>query len=463
MRNNVLIWLTGWSFSTFNSFHRWVARIATVEAALHGISYTVEGFLDGGKAEYIENWSEQYWRMGVIAVISMSFLCIFSIYPMRRYKYELFLLLHLAFAVLCIGTLWYHVAIFDGQYNPYIWPCVAVWVLDRVLRLCRLGLLNLSKLQATIRYNKDADIIHLTVPVRGISRPRAGSYYFLYSLNGLKFWESHPFTLMSWSEVGAQNTKQAALELSFLVRPQDGFTARLRDHVSQKSCSYNESGTSQVSIRMAVEGPYGHTFGLSHYQNVLMVVGGTGVTVALSHLCMIRDIAAANKNPAFSIRRVQLDWVVRDSYMFEDIYENELLPLWSSRVFSGDIGLEIHIYVVEDGSTTPLSATDRDTKMNRFSSKIISDGCMDDTGKTMSSSDTQCDTGSTPKITLSRGRPAVQRLVQERAEESHVNEQKMAVICCGPGSMMDDARAGVVCSMVNGFDEIDFFPESFRW
>ena len=45
MRNNVLLWLTGWNFSTFNAFHRWTARVATVEAALHGIAYTAEAFL----------------------------------------------------------------------------------------------------------------------------------------------------------------------------------------------------------------------------------------------------------------------------------------------------------------------------------------------------------------------------------------------------------------------------------
>lgn len=45
MRNDVLIWLTGWSFSTFNVFHRWVARVATIEAIIHSIGYTVFVFL----------------------------------------------------------------------------------------------------------------------------------------------------------------------------------------------------------------------------------------------------------------------------------------------------------------------------------------------------------------------------------------------------------------------------------
>lgn len=48
-RNDVLLWLTGWSFGTFNMFHRWLARIATVEAIIHSIGYTyltVEGKLN---------------------------------------------------------------------------------------------------------------------------------------------------------------------------------------------------------------------------------------------------------------------------------------------------------------------------------------------------------------------------------------------------------------------------------
>ena len=39
------MWLTGWSFSTFNVFHRWVARVATIEAIVHSIGYTMFSFL----------------------------------------------------------------------------------------------------------------------------------------------------------------------------------------------------------------------------------------------------------------------------------------------------------------------------------------------------------------------------------------------------------------------------------
>lgn len=41
MRNNVVLWLTGWDFGTFNNFHRWVARIATLQAVVHSVGYTI--------------------------------------------------------------------------------------------------------------------------------------------------------------------------------------------------------------------------------------------------------------------------------------------------------------------------------------------------------------------------------------------------------------------------------------
>lgn len=39
-RNNLLMWLTGWGFGCYNNFHRWVARVATVQAVVHSIGYT---------------------------------------------------------------------------------------------------------------------------------------------------------------------------------------------------------------------------------------------------------------------------------------------------------------------------------------------------------------------------------------------------------------------------------------
>ena len=60
IRNNILIWLTGWEFPTFNRFHRWVARVATLEALLHSIGYTVYDLMNGLE-NYQADFASRYW------------------------------------------------------------------------------------------------------------------------------------------------------------------------------------------------------------------------------------------------------------------------------------------------------------------------------------------------------------------------------------------------------------------
>lgn len=40
-RNNIFIWATGWSFRTFNIYHRHIARATTFLAIYHGAAYTI--------------------------------------------------------------------------------------------------------------------------------------------------------------------------------------------------------------------------------------------------------------------------------------------------------------------------------------------------------------------------------------------------------------------------------------
>jgi hypothetical protein len=82
-RNNTLIWLTGWGFGTYNNFHRWVARVATVQAVVHSIGYTemiweseylldvtcrwkysLTGCLGGGWNTYLKYWTKWYFWNG---------------------------------------------------------------------------------------------------------------------------------------------------------------------------------------------------------------------------------------------------------------------------------------------------------------------------------------------------------------------------------------------------------------
>lgn len=43
-RNNILIAVTGWSQATFLTLHRWAARVASLQAVVHSIAYTLAYF-----------------------------------------------------------------------------------------------------------------------------------------------------------------------------------------------------------------------------------------------------------------------------------------------------------------------------------------------------------------------------------------------------------------------------------
>ena len=38
-RNNFLIWISGWPYNDFQVFHKWIARVATLEAVIHSACY----------------------------------------------------------------------------------------------------------------------------------------------------------------------------------------------------------------------------------------------------------------------------------------------------------------------------------------------------------------------------------------------------------------------------------------
>lgn len=143
IRNNTLMWLTGWDFATYNNFHRWVARIATVEAVVHSVAYTymiVQGTFQltphfitkltvrrrpdldfdvgslrplSSKGILLERGSGRHhlsslrtFLMSRQATIFMCVICGFSIYGIRRYCYETFLVVHIGLSVGVLVTMW---------------------------------------------------------------------------------------------------------------------------------------------------------------------------------------------------------------------------------------------------------------------------------------------------------------------------------------------------------------------
>ncbi|KAH8602445.1 ferric reductase like transmembrane component-domain-containing protein [Bisporella sp. PMI_857] len=454
IRNSSLLWLTGWDFATYNNFHRWVARVATVQAVIHSVAYTVlifgkESFKDGWET-YVAYLYMRWFLVGVAATIFMVAICCFSVYGLRRNFYEIFLILHLVLSGLVIVTMFGHVEIFNGEYDGYMWPCVFIWIFDRILRIARILLFNFRfwNTKALVIYDPTSNIIRLIVPYStSFIKPRPGTFYYITSLSEFKVWESHPFTLgYSTSErepsqklhsqsralshgtmsppqqdvlpidrpTTASSSRSFELQsllpssttvppqsMVFIIRPYDGFTARLRDAAILHA----------TTLRLLVDGPYGETQPFHKYENVLFVVGGTGIAVPLSYL----DALLSPSSNATSLRIV---WAVREHKLLTDAIAND----FRGALENDNEKFELAAYI------TQAEEADKDEVEG---------------------------------VRVYHGRPDIREQVEEAARNA--GGRSLAVVACGPGPMADQTRRAVVDMLGNGYGKLEYFEESFNW
>ncbi|KAK2594310.1 hypothetical protein QQS21_007955 [Conoideocrella luteorostrata] len=438
MRNNFAIWLTGWDFGTYNNFHRWVARIATLQAVVHSIGYTIRIFQAGGWANFLSWWARMFWVAGEVATIVMCVLVACSIYWLRRQKYELFLILHIGMSVIILVTMLGHVSIFNGEYDSLFWVPVFIWIFDRALRVFRIFFFNptLKPTVAAAIHSSSTNMVRLEIPCHFRAyKVKPGTYYYISIIDDKRFWESHPFTVASVSDGTASATKtlgeqiplletdsmeaeaedeaedRAAAKtntssklLTFLIRPYDSFTGRLRDLAAAE-------WPRPASMRVLVDGPYGHCQPLHLFDHVVFVVGGSGVVVPMSYLKILTGSQRKSKS-------VQLHWAVREPEFAAELMSSDMSDAVTDRSFSVDLYFSA------------------ETERN-ISVEIPS--------------------------TVSRHyrRPNAREIITAAAESA--GQDSLAVVACGPARMADDARRAVIEAMDRGLCQIEYFEESFRW
>ncbi|RYP74410.1 hypothetical protein DL771_003077 [Monosporascus sp. 5C6A] len=423
MRNNVVIWLTGWDFATYNNFHRWVARIATLEAVVHSVGYTV--------LVYDRNNSH---------VPFVTFIALLDAPERLRGipDHTCRLIGHRAS---------YYVG---ARYDLLVWLCCFIWALDRVLRMSRTLAFNLRfwNTRAKATYDKDANIVRLSVPCgTSLYHPSPGTFYYLHMLNDVRFWESHPFTVASVStlsdsdttkdtcqdcEVAEEETallpctttngngprpvseqggpRRAAPTMHFLIRPYDSSTRRLARAAAA-------SWPHPASLRLIVEGPYGHTKPLHRFESVLFVVGGSGIVVPVSYLEALGGDAASRT------RRVHVVWAVREAAFASSVLREEACGSYDGL----DLSLDVYITRGDGGGGDA--------------------GRLAETAK---------------QFRVLRGRPCVRGEVEDALRELG-DRGSLAVVACGPAKMADEARKAVVDMLGRGRSTIEYFEESFNW
>ncbi|KAG5645748.1 hypothetical protein DXG03_005285 [Asterophora parasitica] len=437
-RNDVLIWLTGWSYQSCNIFHRWVSTVATTQAIVHSAAYTWYVVATG--TGVAANFADMYWATGVFATVTMSLMIPLAIRPIREKLYELFLLLHIVLAAATLVLLFYHVTEMDGTYDAWLWACVGLWVFDRVLRYVRVGVLSYKTMRSggentvasLTNQPGEGGLVRLTVQSSISIEPKPGSYYYLYTPRSWTPWENHPFTLASWEQTPGGTT------FHFHFAPQAGATRKIEKRIAQ---------TKELSTKMRVllEGPYGTVHPVSSYEHILLVAGGSGISAILPYA-----FSLVNSSPRHA-RKVTIHWVVRNAAYAADLLSHELAP-------QNMPGIDVHVYVSrEDGAV----ATDF---IDRLPNRVA--GADDTSSLDGDGSGAHKEKGGVP-LKVAGGRPVVADLLVHHISQL-IGSERLAVLACGPASMLDDLRRAVAKSYGNGEgqvrgDALEYFEEAFNW
>ncbi len=488
-KQNLIGYLTGTSYERLNWLHRWVARILWMTVTIHMGFW----FRSWARYNYITTKlrTDYLTQTGFASWCILTVILVTSFYPMRKLSYEIFVISHIVLFAGFVGAIYLHVEFSYG----YIWACVGIFFLDRVLRALLTLWANIAFLHRGRRglWANQATLTPLPGNVTRISidQPvitwKPGQHMFL-SCHSVVPLQSHPFTASSLPTDG---------KLEFLVQAQRGGTRRFYRWASKYHNLPNAEIVPQPELKyVGIEGPYGSHRPLQQFDSVVLFAGSTGATFTMP---LMRDIVRRWRDePSRTVtKRIKFVWVIRSidrSCWFQDQLQQALRDAADARVSSPDLVLDVGVYVTCDEKLEPTESgsvcsppshgearvaaspafppaeqekkelAGHITKAVEVSSSLSSDhGCMSDGGcccKTgvdeegiqpvcccrreaptpVSSRSTISEKDATLQLKIHTGRPKVRPLIRRVLEEA---EGESAVVVCGPRGLQDDVRRSV--------------------
>ncbi|KAF8709688.1 FAD-binding domain, partial [Rhizoctonia solani] len=295
-KNNIVTLLTGIGYEKLNVLHRASARSTLILIWVHAFGRWRLGLHGYASLEEIDI------RFGVVSMAAFSLAALLSVRPIRNMAYEGFLISHIILVAMYLIFGLLHVP--EVKYR--FWPALAIWGLDRLLRVLRAIVINKlwtcifrsgKRLEDATLERVSSDTVRLTV--RRSFKWRSGQHAYIVapSIARLPF-EAHPFTIASVYSEDIQKEGRSQ-EVVFIIRGRDGFTRKLL-----------EASETRQSVPVVIDGPYGAPPRLSHYTTSILIAGGSGVSYTISLLLdLVRQVKSGNG----VAQRVLFVWVVRNS------------------------------------------------------------------------------------------------------------------------------------------------------
>jgi predicted ferric reductase len=220
----------------------------------------------------------------------------------RRLSYEFFLILHILLAVFVIAGCWYHVILrWSYQfYDNWLYAAIAVWFFDRLVRVLRVVKNGIRRATVT---EVGQDHVRVDIPgVRFASKPGCVAYAHFPTLNPLRPWENHPFSINSTALFRSYNHALAPASASLAHSSSDeghdiekSANTVMATGVSNDTPGGDTSGVTLIVKKSAgltkllkshsglmtlLDGPYPQGSGTKVLKcdRVLLIGGGVGIT-----------------------------------------------------------------------------------------------------------------------------------------------------------------------------------------
>lgn len=206
------------------------------------------------------------------------------------------------------------------------------------------------------------------------------------------------------------------VRLSFIIRPHRGLTKHVRNSIMAA-----EGRSKKLTILL--EGPYGKTQPIFGYDTILLIAGGSGISVISSYVQFYLESFSSTSYMARPTKRVHIVWVARQLNFVASVVEKELRPAASRP------GMKLDLYITRSAAAEVKQPEQDQTPAN---------GTM----------------------TTHYQRPVMAEMIRAEVDTAI---GRTALLVCGPAQMADDARRAAVEVVRVGHDDLGYFEEAFGW
>ncbi|EIW75440.1 hypothetical protein CONPUDRAFT_112007 [Coniophora puteana RWD-64-598 SS2] len=465
-KNNLVSLVTGVSYDKLNYIHRMMARVVFILLWVHAGSEVVY------EAPF-QPYLEQTWlRCGIVSIVAITVLMFASLRPVRAGAYEFFFYTHFAMVLIFLVCAYFHTSYDSITY--WIYPCFAIWGLDRLIRVVRLVVFNHSYFGFRSGSNMDATIELLSQefvrlrfhrPSHFHWKPGQTAYLIMPSVSRLPF-ESHPFTIASFdsnlfdsiedkdSARSSEKSNRMSLaehalgssmpfwkEVVFFINVREGFTGRLR-----------EAALKGEKVKVFIDGPYGPSPDLGSYDTCVLIAGGSGVSYTLPTLLDIIENVRSGKSDC---RRVVFIWAIRDANHIHWIDETLVRALQLAPPYL-NVSIRIHV--------TGASAAIAELHQDDADSESIHDDSEHEDGKAREKSKDSLVALS--NVSVEQGRPNLDVMLKEEVDAT---TGRMSVNVCGSQAVARSVRHALrfpvssPSNILNGGPSVTLHIESFGY